>query len=530
MTSAVSTVSAFQSPAEAKANPQFGGPSAPDLDQPQSSNNFFQPYQSPPFNPFVYLSYTTPSSSNANPVTTSAQQTFNSASVNQHRQSKSSASFALLRILVHTTLHFIDVESVARSSECDVAWLLIFEDTPANDPSLALSVDARFPMLAISKGIATFTAQSLDSIALSVASPSDRLLVCPLIDDSTVLELRAEYAFSVGHRADAEAVVAVAVGSINSNTVSSSGEGAKDAQQQEALSLSAASEAEQLSSENRQQSTCNNEQDAESCYRGVAMAAAAAFRRNFVHADSPTIGSTGATTSAVSRPPDRWRKAHVRKQVKVDENAIPTLEGITTDQLKLVAAAVAVGGSSASDGPPGSALDAKGRAFNFPCPACPRRFVFQCRLAAHLRSHTNFRPFTCPDCGRAFTQRGYLVRHAAVHANERPFVCTLCDRAYKHYGSLVNHRRTHSKSSGAGTSSTSSKPRSRLGTSSSAPSGYRCVPTMAPLAAPALPMWASAGVPFAASASTYHSSAISQQQQHQSIFLRTPFSYLPTPQ
>ncbi|VDD83876.1 unnamed protein product [Mesocestoides corti] len=96
-----------------------------------------------------------------------------------------------------------------------------------------------------------------------------------------------------------------------------------------------------------------------------------------------------------------------------------------------------------------------GRPCNFLCPACPRRFAFQCRLAAHLRSHTNFRPFTCPDCGRAFTQRGYLVRHAAVHANERPFACTLCDRAYKHYGSLVNHRRTHTKTPDAESTSKS---------------------------------------------------------------------------
>lgn len=90
-------------------------------------------------------------------------------------------------------------------------------------------------------------------------------------------------------------------------------------------------------------------------------------------------------------------------------------------------------------------MDRKGRPCNYPCPACPRRFAFQCRLAAHLRCHTNIRPFICVDCGRAFTQRGYLVRHAAVHKLDRPFSCGICDRSYKHYGSLVNHRRTHSK-------------------------------------------------------------------------------------
>ncbi|CDS41597.1 zinc finger protein [Echinococcus multilocularis] len=478
MTSAVSTMSAFQSPTEVKACPQFEGPNVSDLEQSQSSNNFLQPYQSPPFNPLVYLSYASPSTSNAQPVTINAQQTFNSTSISQNSQSKSLASFT--------------------NSDCDVVWSPISEDTPANGPSLALSADVRFPTLAISKGIATFTVQSLGSIAPSAASPSDRLPVCPPTGDSTAQELRAEFAFSVDQR--------------------------------QALLLPTLSEAEQLSSENRQQTTCSSTQDTESCYHGVAVAAAAAFRRNFVHVDSPTSttnASIGAPTSAIPRPPDRWRRAHVRKQVKVEESAIPTLEGITTDQLKLVAAAVAVGGSCGNGVSPGSALDAKGRAFNFPCPACPRRFVFQCRLAAHLRSHTNFRPFTCPDCGRAFTQRGYLVRHAAVHANERPFVCALCDRAYKHYGSLVNHRRTHSKSSGAGTSTTSSKSHSRLGVSASGSSGYRCVPTMAPPAAPVLPVWASAA---ASAGISCHPPVMAQQQQHQPIFFRTPFSYLSTPQ
>lgn len=99
---------------------------------------------------------------------------------------------------------------------------------------------------------------------------------------------------------------------------------------------------------------------------------------------------------------------------------------------------------------PTASTDHRGRIFNFACPSCPRRFAFQCRLAAHLRCHTNQRPFICPDCGRSFTQRGYLVRHAAVHKLDRPFICDVCPRAYKHYGSLVNHKRTHSQHSGAG--------------------------------------------------------------------------------
>lgn len=154
-----------------------------------------------------------------------------------------------------------------------------------------------------------------------------------------------------------------------------------------------------------------------------------------------------------------------------------------------------------------SGVDTKGRVLNFRCPLCPRRFVFYCRLAAHLRSHTNYRPFVCSDCGRAFTQSGYLARHAAVHANERPFVCTICDRAYKHYGSLVNHRRTHF------TGNNDAKPVVRSTDSSAAVSKNRsrasnygmskCAPTMAPPTALPLAMWASASVPLVTSSLRY---------------------------
>lgn len=126
------------------------------------------------------------------------------------------------------------------------------------------------------------------------------------------------------------------------------------------------------------------------------------------------------------------------------------LAGINLSEgIDVNAAAAAAGAAAAAVGGP-VPLDRKGRPCNFPCPACPRRFAFQCRLAAHLRCHTNIRPFICLDCGRAFTQRGYLVRHAAVHKLDRPFSCGLCDRSYKHYGSLVNHKRTHSKLDAAG--------------------------------------------------------------------------------
>ncbi|GAA53022.1 zinc finger protein 557 [Clonorchis sinensis] len=154
------------------------------------------------------------------------------------------------------------------------------------------------------------------------------------------------------------------------------------------------------------------------------------------------------TTSTSSPNKRKWRRKPKPKQNafgKITGDGMNILAGINLSEgIDVNAAAAAAGAAAAAVGGP-VPLDRKGRPCNFPCPACPRRFAFQCRLAAHLRCHTNIRPFICIDCGRAFTQRGYLVRHAAVHKLDRPFTCGLCDRSYKHYGSLVNHKRTHSK-------------------------------------------------------------------------------------
>lgn len=90
MTSAVVTMSAFQSPSEVKPSTQYGGSLFPTLDQFQSTNNFLQSYQSS-FNPFMYLSCTTPSASNINNVLINPQQNLSSSFMSQNNQSKSSS-------------------------------------------------------------------------------------------------------------------------------------------------------------------------------------------------------------------------------------------------------------------------------------------------------------------------------------------------------------------------------------------------------------------------------------------------------
>ncbi|CAH8616679.1 unnamed protein product [Schistosoma margrebowiei] len=181
------------------------------------------------------------------------------------------------------------------------------------------------------------------------------------------------------------------------------------------------------------------------------------------------LGTTTTTTNIGSPNKRKWRRKSKPKQAqnafgKLTGDGLNLLAGINLSEgIDVNAAAAAAGAAAAAIGGP-VPLDRKGRPCNYPCPACPRRFAFQCRLAAHLRCHTNIRPFICIDCGRAFTQRGYLVRHAAVHKLDRPFSCGLCDRSYKHYGSLVNHRRTHSKSSGNATNLGNLNLLSNLGT------------------------------------------------------------------
>ena len=112
------------------------------------------------------------------------------------------------------------------------------------------------------------------------------------------------------------------------------------------------------------------------------------------------------------------------------------------------------------------------------CPSCPKTFNRPARLAAHLRSHTNDRPFKCPfagcakdyleekhlkqhvkgshtqdrryvcdeqGCGRAFVTATRLRRHAAVHEGAERFRCRGfpgCDLSFRKHQTLQRHVRT----------------------------------------------------------------------------------------
>nr|XP_037290243.1 gastrula zinc finger protein XlCGF71.1-like [Rhipicephalus microplus] len=59
----------------------------------------------------------------------------------------------------------------------------------------------------------------------------------------------------------------------------------------------------------------------------------------------------------------------------------------------------------------------------FLCHLCPAAFSENCKLVAHLRTHTGERPFSCSHCDASFKLRGSLIAHMRTHTGQRPFSC-----------------------------------------------------------------------------------------------------------
>ncbi|KAH9898950.1 hypothetical protein F4778DRAFT_741687 [Xylariomycetidae sp. FL2044] len=81
-------------------------------------------------------------------------------------------------------------------------------------------------------------------------------------------------------------------------------------------------------------------------------------------------------------------------------------------------------------------------------PNCDKTFNRPARLAAHIRSHNNDRPFKCPhaDCDKDYLEEKHLRQHIkGTHTDERKHVCAHpgCDKSFVTATRLRRHQQVH---------------------------------------------------------------------------------------
>ncbi|ERS97245.1 hypothetical protein HMPREF1624_06576 [Sporothrix schenckii ATCC 58251] len=109
------------------------------------------------------------------------------------------------------------------------------------------------------------------------------------------------------------------------------------------------------------------------------------------------------------------------------------------------------GSSEAHTTPVTTALSTSSRRFpsdlkTIPCtwPNCPKTFNRPARLTAHLRSHTNDRPFKCTQCPKTYLEEKHLRQHIkGSHSQERQYFCSECDKAFLTATRLRRHAAVH---------------------------------------------------------------------------------------
>ncbi|KAK2164695.1 hypothetical protein LSH36_60g04065 [Paralvinella palmiformis] len=78
------------------------------------------------------------------------------------------------------------------------------------------------------------------------------------------------------------------------------------------------------------------------------------------------------------------------------------------------------------------------------CQICGKHFSHPDSLIAHLRTHTDDKPYVCQTCGKAFTTSSHCRSHQAVHNVSLRPQCKVCGKVLSRQEALKRHMRIHS--------------------------------------------------------------------------------------